>query len=739
MYSFQIVRPIDTSTTTLQIAYPNHEDSDDHVADGVAQIIEDYNRRLSPSRLLFVCPSGMEDTIKTCFHDQRDKFEDRLVSTSHIAVAAYDERGSLASGRVVHLKQNNNTWDITDDFLLSVAQAGISALFDDTNTILLAPHGYVFRKLSGREETIFVRAGNMLREPGCMSIFNHLLLRKLPSNCSLIYIDSFTILSFAISLQSVVGYFRRSGRHLPALAIENTHSYEISPDFRIPNEENYLVLISASTSGGLARKLVNEYQAEPSRIIHLLGVGPPDAEFKKSCVYFRARDSKPSQPTVANQANAAIEIGTEEFLVAQGPPRPVRITTQHVNDDAAHELHKSFYRRALRFGEPSSPESRRYSPFSISNNIECTTSPPARNWVHDRLIHELPASVSALVYVDNHMSKEVANWIKESLGINAVTRSLEQVESDALNHDPDNGSFVVIAHHDPGLEGLMRASIALRKLGNIHRHYVVCYWFPSSRLEHERLRNDLRTAPDRHKYGWSEFVVLPVGVTLLHDPLISHRSRCTAGALKPYREVLEAPLVNALVKWSVRESIASDGLFLPRTCSRPLTLRHGSVFFRDPSEEAVSQIAVYAMVSAAIQNAREPVQPGGIDRSPELSFDNNPFVRSVLDPNMFARFSDGILQASLLRAAQRSELDYSASYDLSRQFTTTSISVLVNHRNSVGDAALEYVYAFATDKVSLRKEDHDLVDKEIRANPIFRALWRLLRTDPDPLPVGNAT
>ena len=87
---------------------------------------------------------------------------------------------------------------------------------------------------------------------------------------------------------------------------------------------------------------MDDYQADPSRIIHLLGVGPPDADFKKSCIYFRARESNSKQPTSANQANKPIEIGTEEFLVAQGPQRPVRIAAKHVNDNASNEFHKSF-------------------------------------------------------------------------------------------------------------------------------------------------------------------------------------------------------------------------------------------------------------------------------------------------------------------------------------------------------------------------------------------------------------
>ena len=733
MYSFQFVRLVGKSPSSLQIAYPSHEEVDDHLEDGLVQLIEDYNRRISPSRLLFVCPLGMETLIQGCFDDQRARFEDRLVSTSHITVAPYDHKGWLASDNIIHLKQDDETWDITDEFLSSAAQEGISALFDETKTILHAPHGYAFQKLSGREANMFVRAGNMLREPGSMSIFNHLLLRKLPSNSRFVYIDSFTILSFALGLQSIVRYFRHSGRSLPALAIENTHSYEINPDFRIPNEDNYVILISASTSGGLARKLVDKHQADPSRIIHLLGVGPHDANFSKSCIYFRSHGNNTEHPISANHSNTPIEIGTEEFLVAQGPPRPVRITTKHVNDDAATEFHKSFYGRALQFGEGSAPEHRRYSPFSISNQIELAVSSPIQDWVRDHLVHELPASVRALVHVDNEMSKQVANWIGTSLGPHVVIKSLEEVEAEKPEQDSAKGSLIVIAHHDPGLESLTRASIAFRKLGDIHRHYVVCFGFPSSRVEHDRLRADLLMAPGRRKYGWSEFVILPVGVSLLHESLISHRSYCSAEALETHRKVLGENFANALANWSAYGSIANDGLFFPRTAGTALALRHGSVFFPHRGEEDVSQISVYAMVSAAIQHAREPIRYGKTDMSPEFRFDNNPFVRSILDPSMFTRFSDGILQASLLRASHPSELDYSGSDDFSRQFTSDAVSVLTNHENAVGDAAVEYVYALATNKISLRHHDHGFIRNKIDSIPVLHACWHLFRAKHDDL------
>ena len=148
-------------------------------------------------------------------------------------------------------------------------------------------------------------------------------------------------------------------------------------------------------------------------------------------------------------------------------------------------------------------------------------------------------------------------------------------------------------------------------------------------------------------------------------------------------------------------------------------LRPGSIFF-DPPTADVSQTAVYAMVSAAMQAARESCVPSGLDSAPpNPAFDDNPFVRSVLDPSMFARFSDGILQASLLQTARRSELDYSASYDLSRQFVSVCYSILVSHNEDVGDAALEFVHALATEKVSLRSADRDSLRQKIRCVPVL--------------------
>ena len=734
MYSFELVTALEEVSTTLQVVFAAHGDGDERLAaSGLADLVEGYNRRIPPTRLLFVCPCGVEHVLERAFNDRRPELEARLASASHVVIAPYDHRGQLVAGRVVGLKCVGSPWAVDDVLIETLAQEAVSAVFDETKTILHAPHGYAFRKLSNREEDIFVRAGNMLREPRCLALFGYLLLRRMPPECSLVYIDSFTILSFALGVQSLMDFFRRSDSDLPAVGIENFHSYEITPQFRIPNEANYFVLISASTSGGLARKLVAEKHADPDRIVHLLGVGPTDCDFRGSCVYFRERSPQPQVSGTAGQRRALIEIGTEEFLVAQGPPNPVAITRQHVNRHGSEELHRSFYRGALKFHEPGVGSS--YSTFSMSADPIHAEHSPLRGWVRSSLVHELPASVRVIVHVEDPMSSCLAAWVADALPGSVPVKRTSEVG--AIDRScVSGGAVVVVAYGDPGLEGLREVNIELRRVEPVHRHYVVGYAFPPSRDEHRRLKVDLRMGPTGPQYGWSEYLALPVGAAALHESLIPAYEGLSQKGIESSRQDLGEPLVVELIARNARPSVPEDGLFLPRTDGRPLVLRHGSMFFAEELEAKVSQIAVYAMVSAAVQAAREPFDRRGRERgSPVARFDDNPFVRSVLDPSMFARFNDGILQASLLRATQQSELDYSASDDLSRQFVSVCQPVLSSHRNDVGDAALEFVYAIVTGKVSLRAPDAERLRQVIGSSPLLGAFQALLEQEEEVIPM----
>ena len=76
---------------------------------------------------------------------------------------------------------------------------------------------------------------------------------------------------------------------------------------------------------------------------------------------------------------------------------------------------------------------------------------------------------------------------------------------------------------------------------------------------------------------------------------------------------------------------------------------------------------------------------------------------------MFSQFSDGILQAALLRSLHPSELDFSGSTPLSRHVREVLVSVVSNAGNVVGEAALEFMAALAVDKIRIKNADKQIV------------------------------
>ena len=631
-----------------------------------------------------------------------------------MSVVPYDGEAKAVSDRIVaiHRGEEEDGWDISDGDIHAYAKAAVADIFDDTSTLLKAPHGYLFRKPSGQEERYFIRAGNLLRNPATLSVFNYLLLRVLPPACSTIYIDSFTILSFALGLKSLVRYFSQHGSgEANPLQIESMHSYKMSKEFRIPNKRDYLILISASTSGGLADKLVAEKEADRERIIHLLGVAPKGSALEHSSIYFRSVQPAP----LVHHSRGVIEIGTEEFIVAQGSPRAVRISRAHVDRNASKELEKEFYFDALKLHEPRSNPQTGYSTLSVVAGAEQRRQSPVMGWVAEKLVHEIPGSVRMVIHLDDGLSKWVSFLLKKELGGRVNVRSATQIQTLDLP-----SSIVVIAFQDDDLEGFRRVNIVLRHKRFVHCHYVVCYAFPNSRPEFQRLKDDLRQSKGLRR-GWSNYLVLPVGNADLHESFALDGEALSEESVAPLSGVLGDRLVAALYARHRRPTIPQDGLFLPRIDGRPIKLRPGSIFL-GVNEPAACQLTTYAMVSSAMQNARDRGKDG---EDGGLTFDENPFVRAVLDPSMFVRFSDGILQASLLRSAHPAELDYSASDDLSGQFATTGLSVIYGCENEVGDAALEFIYALATKKVKLRQADRAKLCEEIWSNPRTKAIYEL--------------
>ncbi len=684
----------------------------------IVDIIDDLTRGpYPPRRCVFVSPLCHYNDIVSGVRNRFSDIKDRLGATTHIVVAPYKKNGRLSINDVAQPYQASGRWRLTDEHLTEFAQKYAAAIYEESKSKLVAPHGYQFRKPSGRARTVFLRAENMLHELDSVNVFNHLLLQKWTDEMNTIYIDSFTISSFAMGLQLLISHFEENNiSRVPT--IQNFRSYQKVSDFNFPMHENYLVIISASTSGGLARNLIENHGAAEKRIVHLVGAAPGSVApstvkqwFRTSCLFF---DELPEETTPAGPQLQDINIPTEKFVVT--PPVRVRITQRHVEEAKTSMLADSFYNDHLHIKQSGRDAGYgRYHLFStVPDKVEI--SPGLNKWMSAELVHQVPGSAKTIVYGNDSISKILANELKQIISCKKMISRLNLKKS-RINYN-DSDSIVVVVYEDSELDELAAICQTLRKWPETFKHYVVCYSFPQTKTKFEAVRQDLIKGEKERKYGWSSYLIMPMGSMDIHDSWLSDYPKFTSEKVSN----LSRDLPKKLRKSLLDRISDSDRLpiFFPNINGDRLILRDGSVFFPNSGMEH-SHESVYLAVSTTIQVAREGKFEDG------LRFDDDPFSNTVIDPRMFSRYNDGILQASLLRALRPSELDFSGDALISGEFTAIILNIIQHAQETIGEAALEFLAALATRKIALRMEDFDRVINTIKEDFILNEIWNLFQ------------
>ncbi len=169
------------------------------------------------------------------------------------------------------------------------------------------------------------------------------------------------------------------------------------------------------------------------------------------------------------------------------------------------------------------------------------------------------------------------------------------------------------------------------------------------------------------------------------------------------------PYTDALAYFETRKTMLNQAsgdrsrglaqeLFFPRittTTPEPLELQRGFAFwdFTDYMNNVV-QSDTFFTISNILNSLRHS---GKTDRQLKQAV----YIRNLLDPANFNRFNDGIIQASLLRAAKAEELAYAMDYPTSQEMFNILETVITYHEQQQGEALLEFLYALATRKITL--------------------------------------
>ncbi len=646
---------------------------------------------------------------------------------TNVALAAFNHVGKVEPTAILQLHAPVEEWNLTDGDIETIIAAGMKDIVETTGTRMTAPPGYVFRKPSENASRVFIRAGNMMKRPSALAVVFHAMARSIPLGAKRLYIDSFTILSIALTYQRYMADLAKvCGVDFEIPTITNFHSYSMDPDLTFEVTDDYIILISASSSGGLALKLINERHARAERVFHLL-VFSDNKALRKSAVYFQEESN--FETTADGSFQKVISIPGEEFLASHGDTRTVDIKTAHLVPSERRIYKDSFYQEAFVLNlRASGYYGGAFRPigFGVTDTIG---SEAFIKWLDHQAHIDLPASTTIAVAADGERSRVLATHLvslisggkKETVPVITVSELLAKEVHDKIS---PVGSVLVVCSDESDGESLLAISQTLRDKPHLHRHYVIGHLFPSSSRQFKRLKSNLRVSGKGKPYGWSVYCVTPLGDDSVHQSWLLERgfNYATAEFVDGNR-----PLPLALQQRGVKLNgpvLTGDELFLPNVSGEPLRLRDDSVLFEDTYGK-ISQVTVYVQIAAALQRARDRELHDDKTVLPdELCFESNPFIDTVIDPDTFSRFNDGVIQASILRSASASELNYSRDLKLSQHMLDIFSAIVRSRHRDRGEAVLEFMLAAFVKKLRFHKEHFPVVVQIVKAEPDLNAVWQ---------------
>jgi hypothetical protein len=170
-----------------------------------------------------------------------------------------------------------------------------------------------------------------------------------------------------------------------------------------------------------------------------------------------------------------------------------------------------------------------------------------------------------------------------------------------------------------------------------------------------------------------------------------------------------------------------DNLFWQGLDGNELEIRSDFTLLNtEGGDRKVSQADIFVVISALLRTLRNRDESKG-----KLKLTYGPYKRSVLSPNCFERFTDGVIQAAILRAARGYELSYANCESGVNTRMRDVIMNLLNGTSSSAQAIPEFLLALALGKLTLYQEQKleifDAVSASSNANQESKLLARYLR------------
>lgn len=589
------------------------------------------------------------------------------------------------------------------DLSKAILHYGMIALFRNHSGLIVSKHGYHFAKPSGDHCDKFIRASNLLVSSVEVSFLAIALLPYLNKNLKRIYVDTSSI-CFLISV--AVQLFGEFDEGLPS--IYSFASYAVLDEpFDFVEDKSSLVVISATTSGSLAKKLSGLGCFSSDQIVTLFHINLP----KEQAGVFDVTSAldgdlvsrKAADCDFCKRGSKVIRIAGDQFLPENPKHEQLVIRKNHFS-----KRRQTFFKQfaaadVLRWNVVASKGAGTKEHFFIAVDRAIDRAPnPFATQLHKSIKKHLSRDLATVIVFDDPGSAALEREVRSYLG--SAAESMAWLKPDGLDEGSLNGTASVLVLVGAITSGRSLLAVS-RKLRCIDNSATITYMVAFSKLPSEdaykQLEKDLSQGghvlvvlnhcpvpriKEYTKTAWdSELeVLLPFGED---DPLGN-----------PYANLPNLLLVRRTNLQ--RNPNNSQQLFLPTPSGQPLVLRRTFAFWSDLSFDVdrlskVNQSDVYWTIQSVLHDLRNESE------NKELA---TTYHTTLISPANFDRYNDGVIQACLLRAAHPVEMDYRVDPIFSRQMTDVISSILNNWKNSQGEAALEFLMALWMQRLCLNDE-----------------------------------
>jgi hypothetical protein len=619
----------------------------------------------------------------------------------------------------LHTSRNLSGAKSNDAHLISTEQTkSLLSAFRQSGGEERAPFGTHYSKTSDRHSDRFLRVSNVVENAANVQLIAFWLMPRIwKGSWKQILVDTSSIYSVALTATHeamlMQGLVERPG-------IWSFRSYAGISEISDQQAKQSLFLISASTSNGLVEKLKSRGVDNESivTLFHLEDELTPNAQVLCNLKGVNGDGIEVIQNYAAdgcelcNKHHHLIRIDGDQFSISPPNINSIEILAKDLPSDYKSNLSAlaglgAFY-AYRRQGERIATLGIDVKPIligDISDKSRALLTKKRERWeVQKRL--SMTVSLRSIISSSHPGSQEIAEAIaidiRQSLSIPGQISVLSPSELRAIDPLPNSGAVVSISCIDDGKE-LLAISRTLRKVqpgGSIR--YLCPVMLLGPKRESGRLTSNLTFG----SHGKDTFQL---------EPLFQFDVECYELETSWAQELSS---LRKLVDWadSKEEEIPDeiearisrlqkapadglrDDLFWPSMNGEPLQLRSDFTLLddslRSPAASQADLFAVYCVVLTSLRH----------NDTSNRRLQNNSFVRSVIAPSNFDRFSDGVLQACLLRTARPKELSYgTCEMETSEEMKNVLLFALSTQGDTdKAEATLEFLVALMTGRMSLR-------------------------------------